>query len=31
MSDVLDIFIGWDVREPQSFNVFSNSLERLTS
>ena len=28
---VLDIFIGWDTREPLSFQVFRNSLERLTS
>lgn len=31
MNEILDVFIGWDHREPQSFAVFRNSLERRTS
>jgi hypothetical protein len=31
MSEFLDVFIGWDVREPQSFNVFRSSLEHHSS
>jgi hypothetical protein len=31
MSDTLDIFVGFDIREPMSFQVFRSSLERLTS
>jgi hypothetical protein len=31
MSDILDIYIGWDSREPEAFDVCRGSLERRTS
>lgn len=31
MTDMLDIWIGWDHREPYSFEVFRSSLERRAS